>query len=119
MSQEIITRRLTVIKELEDEKKKISQALQDMLDKDEDYIDLKEKANAHRETVKMSKGRIDEKSYIKDFQAQLKDKAKEIKEIKEILSQELADYYRNEGTMQIEDQEGNIKRLKFNVSLIN
>ena len=38
MTTDIITRRLTVIKELEDEKKKISQALQDMLDKDEDYI---------------------------------------------------------------------------------
>ena len=50
---------------------------------------------------------------------QLKDKVKEIKELKEVLSQELADYYRSEGTMQIEDEEGNIKRLKFNVSLVN
>ena len=47
------------------------------------------------------------------------EKKQELKELKEVLSQELADYYRQEGTMEIEDHTGNIKRMKFNVSLIS
>lgn len=119
MSQDVITRRLQIIKDLETEKKKIANMLQDILDGDEDFISMKEKNQQHKETLKSSKERIEEKAHIKEIQMQLKEKAKEIKEIKEVLSQELADYYRNEGTMQIEDDEGNIKRLKFNVSLVN
>ncbi len=119
MNNDIITRRLQILRDLEAEKDKIAKARQDMLDNDEHYISLKEKNTLHREASKILKEQVDEKSHIKDISMQLKDKVKEIKELKEILSQELADYYRNEGTMQIEDEEGNIKRLKFNVSLVN
>ena len=119
MNQDLITRRLKVIRDLEDEKDKIAKAKQDILDNDEHYIQLKEKNTLHREASKNLKEQIEEKSHIKEVTMQLKEKVKEIKELKEVLSQELADYYRNEGTMQIEDEEGNIKRLKFNVSLVN
>lgn len=119
MNQDLISRRLKVIRDLEDEKDKIAKAKQDFLDNDEHYMQLKEKNTAHREASKTLKEQIEEKSHIKEINMQLKDKVKEIKELKEVLSQELADYYRSEGTMQIEDEEGNIKRLKFNVSLVN
>ena len=119
MSQDLITRRLQILKDLEGEKDKISKAKQDFLDNDEHYMQLKERNNAHKDACKILKEQIAEKSHIKEITMQLNDKAKEIKELKEILSQELADYYRNEGTMQIEDADGTIKRLKFNVSLVN
>lgn len=119
MNQDLISRRLKIIRDLEAEKDKISKAKQDMLDNDEHFAQVKEKNTQHREALKELKVQIEEKAHIKEINMQLKDKVKEIKELKEILSQELADYYKNEGTMQIEDAEGNIKRLKFNVSLVN
>jgi len=119
MSQDLITRRLQILKDLENEKDKIAKAKQDFLDNDEHYAQLKDRNTVHKDACKVLKEQIEEKAHIKEINMQLKDKVKEIKELKEILSQELADYYRNEGTMQIEDGEGNIKRLKFNVSLVN
>ena len=41
------------------------------------------------------------------------------KENKEILSQELVDYYKESGSLEIEDADGNVKRMKFSVTLVS
>ena len=62
-------------------------------------------------------GKLTEAEAIYLNALKLKEKKQELKEIREVLSQELADYYREEGTMEIEDHKGDIKRLKFSVTL--
>jgi hypothetical protein len=119
MNQELITKRLKIIEDMQEELKKIRNSIQDALDNDADYQALQETINNTRVAVKESKDRISEKAIIKELEAQLKEKRKEVKEIKEVLSQELADYYRQEGSMEVEDHKGDIKRMKFNVSLIS
>lgn len=119
MNQDLITNRLKIIQDMSDELKKIKNSIQDALDSNEDYLAIQEASNQHRVAVKQKRDRIAEDPLIKELEMQLKEKRKEIKEIKEVLSQELADYYRQEGTMQIEDHNGDIKKLKFNVSLIS
>jgi len=119
MNQEIITNRLKIIQDMADELKKIKNSIQDALDNNEDYLAMQEATNQHKVAVRQKRDRIAEDPIIKDLELQLREKRKELKEIKEVLSQELADYYREEGTMQIEDHNGDIKKLKFNVSLIS
>mgnify|MGYP001611005021 CR=1 FL=1 len=50
---------------------------------------------------------------------QMKDKRQEIKEHKEALSQELVEYYKDSGSQEIADQNGEVKRMKFSVKLVN
>lgn len=119
MNQELITKRLKIIEDLQEEVKKIRNSIQDALDSDADYQALQETINNNRVAVKESKDKISQKAVIKELELQLKEQRNALKEIKEVLSQELADYYRQEGTMEVEDHKGDIKRMKFNVSLIS
>ena len=52
-------------------------------------------------------------SSYKGLADQLKEKRQELKENKEVLTQELLDYYRESGSLEIEDAEGNVKKIKF------
>ena len=104
---------------MQEELKKIRNSIQDALESDTDFQALQEAVNQNRVAVKESRDRISEKATIKELEAQMKEKRKDLKEIKEVLSQELADYYRSEGSMEVEDHNGDIKRMKFSVSLVN
>lgn len=119
MNLEMITKRLEIIEQINEELKKIKNSIQDTLDNDDDFQSLQVMANEHKAKAKEVREKVAQKAVIKEFELQLKEKKQELKEIKEVLSQELADYYRQEGTMEIEDNNGNIKRMKFNVSLIS
>lgn len=117
MPSDMITKRLSIMDDISEEIKKIKNMIQDTLDNDDDFQELIKSSQEHKERVKQSKDKISNKSAIKDLELKLKEKKQELKEVKEVLSQELADYYRDEGTMEIEDHKGDIKRLKFNVTL--
>jgi ABC-type transporter Mla subunit MlaD len=117
MPTDMITKRLSIMDDISEEIKKIKNMIQDSLDNDDDFQELLKSTQEHKEKVKQSKDKISNKSAIKDLELKLKEKKQELKEIKEVLSQELADYYKDEGTMEIEDHKGDIKRLKFSVTL--
>jgi len=119
MNIEMITKRLEIMEQINEELKKIKNNIQDELDNDDDFQSLQMMSNEHKVKVKQVREKVAQKSVIKELETQLKEKKQELKEIKEVLSQELADYYRQEGTMEIEDHTGSIKRMKFNVSLIS
>jgi hypothetical protein len=119
MNIELISKRLKIIEDMQEELKKIRNSIQDALESDADFQALQETVNQNRVAVKESRDRISEKAIIKELEAQMKEKRKELKEIKEVLSQELADYYRSEGSMEVEDHNGDIKRMKFSVSLVS
>lgn len=119
MSQDVITRRLQIIKKLKEEKKLLSNTIKDILEDDPSHQQMKAKMEEFKNSVKVFKSKQDENHTLQDLKVQLKDKGREIKEMMEVLSQELADYYRSEGVMEIEDEDGNIKRIKFNASLID
>ena len=55
---------------------------------------------------------------LSDYEVQLKELAQDMKENKEILAQELADYYKDTGKQEITDEEGNTKRIVFSAKLI-
>ncbi len=119
MNQDLITRRLQIISKLKEEKKTLSEMMKGILDDDPHQQEMKKKMDEFKDSVKVAKQKVQENPQILDLKQQLKDKAQEIKEMMEVLSQELADYYREEGVLMIEDENGNLKKIKFNASLID
>jgi len=67
MNQDLITKRLKIIEDMQEELKKIRNTIQDTLDNDADYQALQETINNNRVAVKESKDRISEKAIIKEL----------------------------------------------------
>jgi hypothetical protein len=49
---------------------------------------------------------------------EMKDIRRDIKENREALAIELLEYYRDSGTLEVVDHEGNTKKIKFTVRLV-
>ena len=119
MSIETINKRLKIISDLEEELNKIRNMFEDTLDNDAAYQQFQEEISKVKEESKAKKEKILTSPTVRDLQDQIKKSRDEIKENKEILAQELADYYKESGSMQITDPEGNTKRIIFSVKLVN
>jgi len=91
----------------------------DIMDEDPLYQETQEKASELREERKASKIRLMTNSTYHALSEELKEKRREIKENREALSQELVEFYKKEGRMEVTDADGNVKKMKFSVRLVN
>ncbi|OGC78208.1 hypothetical protein A2619_02595 [candidate division WWE3 bacterium RIFOXYD1_FULL_39_9] len=119
MSIETINKRLKIISDIQDDLNKIRTMFEDTLDNDAAYQQFQEEMSKVKDENKTKKDKILASPTVRDLQDQIKKARDEIKENKEILAQELADYYKESGSMQITDEEGNTKRIIFSVKLVN
>ncbi len=119
MSIETINKRLKILSDLKEEQNKIKAVLDDTLDDNKDFQTVQEETTKLKEEVKEKKEKVMATPVIKDLGEQLKKVNDEIKENKEILALELADYYKDSGSLQIVDGEGNTKRIVFSAKLVN
>lgn len=121
MSIEMITKRMTIVSDLEKEVKNIKTHYEESLENNQQYQQYQQDINKMREETKQNQekiaGILNNPSY-KAMLDELKDKRQELKEQKEALAQELADYYKDNGTLEIQDPEGNTKRIKFSAKLV-
>ena len=83
------------------------------------HSDLFEEVAKFRENSKDKKVQVTSNQTMKAMADQMKELKTEITENKDILGQELADYYKESGSMEITDEDGNVKRIVFSVKLIN
>ncbi len=119
MSKDLIVKRLKIISEIEKEVNKLKENLQSSLESDAEYQKIEEEVNKVRNQHKERTQKILSNPVVKSLKDQLAEKRTEIKENKEILSIELVDYYRESGLPEFEDVDGNIKKMKFTVKLVN
>jgi DNA repair exonuclease SbcCD ATPase subunit len=119
MADEVIQKRLKIIADLEHELSKLKGDLEDALMDDPNYGKLLEEEEETKKAKKEKKDRIMSTAVIKGYQEELKEKLQELKETREILSQELVDYYKENGTLEVVDADGNVKRMKFSVKLVS
>ena len=118
MSKEIIQKRMKIIEDLREELNKINALYKESLDEDPIYQEVQEQEKSFKESNKEAKDSVMEKPVIKEFKEQLKDLRKEIKENRDVLAQELAEYFKETGEMEVEDADGNVKRMIFSVKLV-
>lgn len=119
METGVIQKRLKILDDLMREVGKLKGSLEDALMDDPNYGKMMEEEEETKKVKKEKKDRIMSTATIKGYQEELKEKMQEIKEIREILSQELVDYYKDSGTLEIVDADGNVKRMKFSVKLVS
>ena len=116
---ENITKRLKIMSDLQDEINKIKNLMEESLENDPQYQELQEATNKVKEETKQKKEKVMSSSTIKNFQDELKKIRDDIADHKTALAQELADYYKESGSLEIIDEEGNTKRIIFSVKLVN
>lgn len=119
MSIETINKRLKILSDLKDEMNKIKAVFDETLEEDPTYQKIQEETAKVKEETKTKKDRVMASSTIKDLSEQIKKLRDDMKENREILAQELADYYKDSGLLQITDTEGNTKRIIFSAKLVN
>ena len=115
----MIKERLKIIEDLQNEFNRVKSLLTETLEDTDEFQEIEEEKKKVREQSKEKQDRIMEKPQIKEFKEHMKELQLDIKDNKDLLSQELADHYKESGSNQIEDNEGHIKRMVFNVKLID
>lgn len=115
----MVQRRIQIIEELKEELKELRRHKKDILENNDEYEELKEKAKLVKDQEKTKKKQILDDPAYQAIIDQMKEARAEIRDQKDVLSQELLELYEQEGVTEIEDPEGNVKKLKFNVKLVN
>jgi len=117
--RDLVQRRLQMLSSMREDLRELNSHRKDILEESDEYHDLKEKGKLVKEQTTEKKKQI---LAVPEYDAvirQIKDIRVDIKDQEEALSQELVELYREEGLTEIEDSDGNIKKLKFSVRLIN
>jgi phosphosulfolactate synthase (CoM biosynthesis protein A) len=117
METQMISKRLKILSDLQEEINRIKALYQDSLENDPKYQELQEQSQKFRDESKEQRQKIKQNDTLKSMDDQLKRIRQDMKENKEALAQELADYYKDSGSMEITDADGNVKRFVFSVRL--
>ncbi len=118
MNKNMILKRLKILGDLQKELNSIKENYGQMLENDKGYQEIQEQVKKVKDETKDKQQKIMDNNLYKSVNMQLKEKRTEIKENREALSQELIDYYRENGTLEIVDEDGNKKTIKFSVRLV-
>jgi len=122
MNIDMIQRRLKIISDLQAEVNKVKEHYEESLNNDPAVQEAQKKDEEIKKVVAQNKEKVEkakESPMLKAMMDQMKELKEEMKNNKEALSQELADYYRDSGSMEIADEEGVVKRIKFTAKLTN
>ncbi|MBD3366065.1 hypothetical protein GF360_01845 [candidate division WWE3 bacterium] len=117
--RDMAQRRIRIINELKAELKELKGHRKDILEEDPEYSELKEQSKLVKDQTRTKRKQVLDAPEYKAVTDQMSDIRAEIRDQKEALSQELVELYKEEGVTEIEDSEGNLKKLKFSVQLVN
>jgi hypothetical protein len=118
MSTEKITNRLKIISDISDEIKKVRALYVEDLEQDQSYVELQEEKKKVREQSRTHRLRALNNPTFNEYELHIKELREDMKENKEILAQEIVDYYKESGKMEIMDEEGHTRRVVFSVKLV-
>ncbi len=119
MSTETIKKRLKIISDLQEEINRIKALFTESLENDPVYQEVQEEEKKIKEETKEKKQKLKIAPTIQNMDNEMRQLRKEISENKEILALELANYYKESGSLEITDEDGRTKRIVFSVRLIN
>jgi phosphoglycerate-specific signal transduction histidine kinase len=121
MSEEttnMINKRLEILANLQEELTKIKALYQETLENDPKYQEIQEQSKKFREETKEKRAKIKDSETMQKIDEQIKLLRDDIKQNREVLAQELADFYKDNGTMVITDNEGRKRRFVFSFKFI-
>ncbi len=115
----MVQRRLSILEDLKEERTKLKNHREEILEENKEYSELEEQKKLVKEQAREKKKSILEIPEYKVVEEKLKEVRAEIRDHRDALSQELLELYEEEGTTEIEGPEGKVKKLKFKVRLVN
>lgn len=118
MNEEQIRKRLKIVQDLNSELNSLKATYQDMLDEDSEYQEYYEKEQEFKKERVDERDKVLGKSVYMVLKDEMKDLRRDISENKEALAMELIELYREKGTLEVTDHEGNVKTMKFTVRLV-
>ncbi|MCL5411232.1 MAG: hypothetical protein M1150_00600 [Patescibacteria group bacterium] len=112
-----IQEKISSIEQTRQEIKVLNNMLKDALDNDTSYQALEDEAEAFVAKRKQAKETVMNQPQIQELQMQIKDQKEKLKELQEILSHYLLEYYNETKSIEISDHEGKTRKLVINAKL--
>ena len=118
MDSTAISKRITIIEKLKQEKQTTKDMIDDALVNNDEYRKLEMEAEALRDDLKAKKSEILALESNEKVVSKMKEIAGDLKEEQEILVEELIEYYRQTQKTEILSNDGKKMKLKFSARLI-
>lgn len=113
-----ISKRITIIEKLKQEKQTTKDMIDDALVNNDEYRKLEMEAQALRDDLKAKKSEILSLESNEKVVSKIKEISGDLKEEQEILVEELIEYYRQTQKTEILSNDGRKMKLKFSARLI-
>lgn len=110
---EMINTSLGVVEKVKEDRTKVSEMLQSMLDNDPAYIEASLKAKEAGKVKSQAKKQVMRTPQAADLDRKLTELKQHIKELNDSLSDYLNEYIRQTGSMQFEDNTGKVRDIKM------
>ena len=113
----LINNRLELISKTRGELQVLKDQLDDALANDKDYQDAQKEAEVAKESKMLARQKVESNSSVMAVAKEIKEKRTELKDLKDALSAELVEYYKNTGNSEITLANGKTYQFSFSVKL--
>lgn len=114
----MINAALSAIEKTKEEKAKLSEMLQSLLDNDPIYMDASEQAKAAAKAKGQAKKQVMRMPQASDLDGKISELKKHLKDANDKLSLYLADYARASGQTSFEDPNGEVREIVYVAKLV-
>ncbi|OGC60905.1 hypothetical protein A3K34_03795 [candidate division WWE3 bacterium RIFOXYC1_FULL_40_10] len=117
MIEKNVIKRFQILEELLQELNKLKENYQDLLEGDATYQQLQEESTKFREESKEKRQKVKSNETLIHLEEEMKIIKDDIKDNRQVLAQELADYYKESGLMEITGEDGVTRKFAFSVRI--
>lgn len=114
----MINTALGTIERVKEEKAKLSEMLQSLLDNDPTYMDAVEQAKVTTKAKGQAKKQVMRQPQASDLDGKISELKKHLKDVNDKLSLYLADYARASGQNSFEDPNGEVREIVYVAKLV-
>lgn len=114
---DIVRRRITLLEKAKTELKTLKEMYDDTFLNNEEYVKAEAEIKEVSKKKKDVQAQLSKQSQTVELKGKMTDLKEHIKENEESLSDELMEYYRTSGVMEIETEDGNVQEFTITVRL--
>jgi hypothetical protein len=114
---EVVRRRLTILEKAKEELKKHKEMYDDALGNNPTYAAIEKEVKDVTQKKKDATAQLSKQPALIETMSQIKNLREDIKSNEVSLADELMEYYKTAGVMEIEDSEGNVQEFVISIKL--
>jgi flagellar biosynthesis GTPase FlhF len=117
MDLSVIQEKIAAIEQTRQEIKVLNDMLKDSLTNDTTYQALEEEAKQFNDKRKQARETVTNQPHVQEIQMQIKDQKEKLKDLQELLSHYLLEYYNETKSNEVADHEGKARKVVINARL--